>query len=36
MGAEETDGDSWRHDGRIERRLEIKRAYLESYGWLKE
>jgi hypothetical protein len=31
MGAEKADGDSWRHDGRLEGRLEIKRARPDIY-----
>lgn len=36
VGAKETDGDSWRHDGGTERRLRIKGVCPKVYGRLKE
>jgi hypothetical protein len=36
VGAKKTDGNSWRHNGGIERRLETKRAYSEMYERVKE
>lgn len=36
IGAEKTDGDSWRHGGRLERRLELKRACPDIYVESKE
>jgi hypothetical protein len=32
VSAEETDGNAWRHDGGIERRLEIRTVYPDVYG----